>query len=121
MSSNEQPGARAQRRELARAARDAFPAMGVYAIRDRATGQVRVGASRNVAGVLNRIGFELRLGTHPDKALQAQWNAGGAERITFEVLALVQERSDPDFDYASELRALEELYREEFAQAGASA
>ena len=108
----------ADRRQRARAARDAFPPMGVYAIRDRLTGAVRVAASRNVPGTINRIRFELRLGSHPDKALQAEWKRGGAERISFEVLEMVKERSDPDFDYAAELRALEELHRALLAGAG---
>lgn len=105
------PPAPAQRRQLARQARDAFPPMGVYAIRDHATGMVRVASSRNVHGTLNRILFELRLGSHPDKALQAAWRSGGPGRFSFDVLELVEERSDPAFDYAAELRALEELHR----------
>lgn len=101
-----------ERRQLARAARDAFPPMGVYAIRDGA-GTLRVGSSTNVHGILNRTQFALRLGSHPDKALQAAWNRN-KEGWSFEVLDLVKERKDlPDFDYAGELQALEQMYREE--------
>jgi len=67
----------AVRRTLARQARDAFPPMGVYAIRELASGRVRVGASRNVPGTINRIRFELRHGGHPDKALQSAWKREG--------------------------------------------
>lgn len=102
----------ADRRAAARRARDAFPPMGIYAIRDRVTGRARVGASRNVHAAINRIGFELRLRSHPDKALQAEWD-DAPDRFSFEVLALVKEREDPAFDYAGELRTLETLYREE--------
>jgi hypothetical protein len=101
-----------RRRELSRAARDAFPPMGVYALRDASTGAVRVHASRNVHGAINRDQFALRLGSHRDKALQAEWSRDPA-RFTFEVLAMVKERSDPDFDYVAELRLLEQLYRAE--------
>ena len=120
MSSTPSPGAAAERRRVSRALRDGFPPMGVYAIRDLATGQVRVGASRNVPGTLNRIRFELRLGSHPDKALQAEWNRGGAERFAFDVLEMVKERSDPSFDHDAELRLLEQLHREELQAAGGS-
>jgi len=113
MSTLVRPASSAERRALAREARDAFPPMGIYAIRDRVGGDVRVGSSRNVNGALNRIRFELRLGSHPDKALQAAWNSGGDERISFEVLELLKQREDPAFDHAAELRALEQLYREE--------
>jgi hypothetical protein len=105
----------ADRRQRARAARDAFPPTGVYAVRSGS--RVIVGASRNVHGTLNRIRFELRLGSHPDKALQAAWN-DAPERFAFDVLELVRERSEPDFDYAAELRVLEELHREELAREG---
>ena len=117
MSSLVPPASSADRRALARQARDAFPPMGVYAIRDRVSGEVRVGSSRNVHGALNRIRFELRLGSHADKGLQAAWNSGGDERISFEVLELLKQREDPAFDHAAELRALEQLYREELQQA----
>lgn len=103
----------ATRRELSRRARDAFPPMGVYAIRDHTCGSVRVKSSRNVGGAIDRIRFELRLGSHPDKSLQAAWHRAGAQGVSFEVIELLKERDDPDFDYAAELRMLEQLYREE--------
>jgi hypothetical protein len=103
----------AQRREASRQARDAFPAMGVWCIRDHATAKVRVAASRNVPGAINRAQFELRRGAHADKALQAQWKASAPERFSFEVIELVKERSDPAFDYAGELQALLDWYREQ--------
>ena len=103
------------RRTLARQARDAFPPMGVYAVRSGST--VRVGASRNVHGTLNRIQFELRLGSHPDKSLQAAWQCA-PESFSFDVLELVKERADPGFDYAGELRVLEQLHREELQVSG---
>lgn len=103
------------RRAAARRARDAFPPMGVYAIRDRRTGTVRIAASRNVHAAINRIRFELRMGSHPDRTLQSAWRDGGEERFAFEVLELVKERTDANFDYAAELRLLEELHRAELA------
>ncbi len=110
----------ADRRALARRARDAFAPMGVYAIRNRATGQVRVEASRNVPGAINRLTFELRQGCHRDRGLQALWDARGAEGVGLEVLELVRERSDPAFDYDAELVLLEALYREELSPQVAS-
>ena len=113
MSANPVPPS--SRRERARRARDAFPAMGVYAIRNRATGRVRVKSSRNVPGAINRLTFELRQGCHRDRGLQALWNARGAEGVTMEVLELVRERKDPSFDYEAELELLEALYRQELS------
>jgi hypothetical protein len=105
----------ADRRELARRARDAFPAMGVYAIRHLATGRVCVKSSRNVPGAINRLTFELRQRCHRDRGLQSLWNAHGAEGVAMEVLELVRERNDPAFDYDAELALLEALYRQELS------
>lgn len=102
----------AERRRLAREARDAFPPMGIYAVRDASSGIVRVAASRNVHAALNRLQFELRLGCHKDRAFQSEW-ARDPARFSFEVLEMVKERSDPDFDYAAELELLEQLHRAE--------
>jgi hypothetical protein len=101
-----------ERRRLSREVRDAFPPMGLYLVRDRSTGPVRLGSSRDVYATLKRIQFELRLGSHPDKALQRQWRQDSA-RFSFEVLELVKERTDPTFDYDEELRTLLQLHREE--------
>jgi hypothetical protein len=113
MTTAEHTRSPAERRRLAREARDAFPPMGVYAIVDRSAGPVRVGSSRNVHAIINRLQFQLRLGSCPDKPLQAAWNEDGGARFSFEVLELVKQREDPDFDYAAELRLLEDLHREE--------
>ncbi len=103
---------RSVRRAAAREARDAFPPMGIYAIRDMATGHQLLGASRNVHAALNRARFEMRMGKHADPLLQAEWTRSGGEGLAFEVLELVKERDDASFDYASELKALEQIHRE---------
>ena len=103
---------RSARRAAARQARDAFPPMGIYAIRDRASGHLLLGASRNVHAALNRARFELRMGKHADRVLQAGFNRSGVDGLAFEVLELVKEREDADFDYAGELKALAQTYRE---------
>jgi hypothetical protein len=114
MNTAVQPNAAAERRRRAREARDAFPPMGVYAVRDRTSGRAWVGSSRDVHARLTRIQFELRLGAHMDKQLQATWRQDPT-RLSFDVLALVKQRVDPAFDYAEELRVLEQLYREELS------
>jgi len=106
------PSRSVQRRSLSRQARDAFPPMGVYAIRDAATARVVVGSSRDVHARWNRIQFELRLGTHADKDLQATWRQDPAH-LTFQVVDLVRQRTDATFDYAEELRLLEQLHRDQ--------
>jgi hypothetical protein len=112
MDSSPNQASRSARRVSARQARDAFPPMGIYAVRDRASGHLLLGASRNVHAALNRARFELRMGKHADHLLQAAWHRSGVDGLAFEVLELVKEREDADFDYGGELKALEQIYRE---------
>lgn len=109
----------ASRRELARRARDAFPPMGVFVVRNQVSGRARVKSSRNVPGAINRLRFELALGTHLDRTLQAEWNAVGPEGFSMDVIELVRQREDAAFDYAGELRLLEQLYRSELERGSA--
>jgi hypothetical protein len=95
MDSSANQASRAARRAATRQARDAFPPMGIYAIRDRASGHLLLGASRDVHAALNRARFELRMGKYADR-----------------VLELVKERADADHDYAGELKALAQIHRE---------
>ncbi len=112
MDSSANQASRSARRAATRQARDALPPMGIYAIRDRASGHLLLGASRNVHAALNRARFELRMGKHADRVLQAEWNRNGVDRLAFEVLELVKERENAEFDYAGELKALEQIHRE---------
>ena len=65
-----------------------------------------LGASRNVHAALNRARFELGMGKYADRVLQAAWNRSGADGLRFDVLELVKEREDANFDYAAELKAV---------------
>lgn len=104
--------ARQDRRAIVRELRDPFSPMGIYAVRVRDSGHVLVGASRNVHASLNRARFELRMGSHKGRVLQAAWKQGCEEAISFEILEMVKEREDPDFDYAKELGGLEQIHRQ---------
>lgn len=112
MNIDNSQASRLARRTIARQVRDAFPPMGIYAVRARDSGHVRVGSSNNANASLNRARFELRMGSHADRVLQAEWDRCGAEGLTFEILELVEEREAADFDYVRELEALLQIHRE---------
>ncbi len=101
------------RRERIREYKDAFPPMGTYAVRNTATGRVWVGASRNVDGLLNRIRFELKQGSHRNASLAGEWARDGADAFSFEVLDRVKKRDDPAFDYEAELQTMLALWQAE--------
>jgi hypothetical protein len=91
---------------LKAAARERKIPMGVYAVRNLATGLVRLGSSINVPAALNRHRFTLQMGSHPDKALQEEWRRGGADALVFEALDLLPEKDELGTDRAEDLEAL---------------
>lgn len=99
------------RRALVQDYKQSFPPLGIYAVRCEAAGLLRLGASRNVDGMLNRIRFELANGTSRDVPLRQAWARYGAQAFGLEVLDRVQKRADPDFDYDAELQALLALWQ----------
>jgi len=66
------------------------PLRGVFAVRCAATGQVWVGASRNLDGARNGLWFSLRQASQPDRSLQAAWSTCGEDAFAFEVLATLE-------------------------------
>lgn len=110
MAASLSPSARSER---IREYKDTFPSMGIYAVRNTATGRVWLGKSQNVEGALNRIRFELKMRGHRNTALSDDWLHFGAESFAFEVLDRVKKREDPSFDYDAELRALLALWESE--------
>ncbi len=79
---------------------------GVYQIKNNANGRFLLGSSLNLHGPWNRHKFALTTGGHSNKALQADWNAYGADQFSFDILATVKE--DPDVHPSDALKLLEE-------------
>jgi hypothetical protein len=84
--------------------------MGVYQIRNIANEKVFIGAAIDLPGVFNRHKFQLKMGKHPNAALQAEWNEFGAEGFAFEILDELTPREGRD--HKEELAFLEELWLE---------
>lgn len=68
------------------------PQRGIFAVRCTATGHSWVGSSPNLDAARNGTWFTLRLGSHRDAALQAEWKAHGETAFAYVVL----EELDPD-------------------------
>lgn len=94
---------RSRRKELTLAYKNSTPPMGIFSIKNLATGKALVDQSTNLPGSWNRHRTELRLGTHRNKALMADWRTHGEAQFAFEILEAIQEQAEPDFDVASEL------------------
>lgn len=95
---------------LKAAARERKIPMGIYALRNRTTGLVRLGSSVNVPAAMNRHHFTLRTGSHLDRVLQAEWWRDGSDSFVFEIVDLLPEKDEPGFDWADDLVALLALW-----------
>ena len=100
------------RKELNREYAERVKPAGVYQVKSLANGKVLLGSSLNLEGPLNRHKFMLKIGSHTNKALQADWNEFGPGQFVFEILEEVQRKDDPSFNLKDELTLLEMIWLE---------
>lgn len=91
---------------------------GVFQVRNTVAAKSFIGASPNAPGKLNGQRFQLEMGSHPDRELQADWNALGPDAFTFEVVDLLEMDDDPAYDPADDLVVLKRLWLERVAAEG---
>ena len=101
-----------RRKELARAYRETVKPMGVFRVLSSSSGRAVVGSSKDLSSILNRHQAQLRVGGHPDKVLQKEWDCLGADAFVFEVLDTLEPSEEPGYDPADDLKALEAMWRE---------
>ena len=92
--------------------------MGVFQIRNTINGRLFVDSSLNVPGKINRHKFALNAGLHQSRSLQLDWNEMGESAFVFETLEDVNPRPDANYDYASDLLTLEDLWLEKLEPYG---
>jgi hypothetical protein len=106
---------RTSRKAAIEAFKSREPHRGVFAVRCAATGRVWVGSSPDLDAARNGLWFVLRLGTHRDRALQAEWHAHGEAAFSYEVLDDLR----PDMLAMDVAGALKQRKREWAAKEGA--
>ena len=92
--------------------------MGVFQIRNLANGKIFVGSSMDLNAMFNRIRFQLYAGSHLNKELESDWRAFGTGRFAFEILEELAPREDQNYNYASDLETLENLWLEKLEPYG---
>ncbi|HTD03436.1 GIY-YIG nuclease family protein [Undibacterium sp.] len=99
--------------ELRAAYKMALPPHGLYMIRNLVTGACYVDTSTNTTGAINRHRFDLVRSSHRCKALQQDWKQYGESGFVLEVIQPLEQRPEPDFDYAAALAAMLKAWRAE--------
>jgi hypothetical protein len=92
--------------------------LGVFLIRNNLSDKVFLGAGVNLHGLINRYKSQLKLGGHPNKSLQADWNEFGSDNFAFEIVDEITPPNDPAFDARAELTVLENLWLEKLQPFG---
>lgn len=100
------------RRELVQRYKETPRPAGVYRVRHVPSGRTLLGSSRDAPAMLNRIQAQLRMRSHGNRSLQADWESDGPEAFVFEVVDLLPPSSEPDHDPGDDLAMLEALWRE---------
>jgi hypothetical protein len=100
------------RAEIKRQYKETPKQAGIFLITNAANGKVLLGSSANLHGCLNKHRFLLSTGSHWTKPLQEDWNRFGSNAFRFEVVEVVQIKTDPDFNLEDELSLLEQIWIE---------
>ena len=101
------------RKALSRQYKETRRPAGVFVVRHRSTGRSLIGRSEDLTAILNRHRAQLKMGSHPVKALQEDWNAGTEAEFEFEALdTLLPPASDAAWKPEDDLRTLELLWFE---------
>jgi hypothetical protein len=99
-------------KELKRQYKEAPKEAGIFRITNTSNGKIYLGSSRNLHGPLNKHAFMLKMGSHINKALQADWKQYGADAFVFEIVEKVKPSGDPAFKIEDELELLEQIWIE---------
>ena len=100
------------RREAIREYKERKPAPGIYVVRCAPSGEVWVGASRNLDSQENGLWFGLKTGGHINRAMQAAWNAHGEAAFSFEPLERLDDETLTPMGRADLLKARERHWLE---------
>jgi hypothetical protein len=84
--------------------------MGIFQIKNLASGKIYIGRSTDLNGKLNSEKFQLKNNMHMNKELQNDFNILGEEKFSFEILDRLLPKEDSNHDYGGDLQTLEAMW-----------
>ena len=106
------------RAELRRRYKETPRQAGLFQVKNTKTGRIFLGSSTNLHGPLNRIRFQLSVGSFDNPSLQNDWNQFGPDVFLFEIVEVVKPSDDPAFCLEDELTLLEQIWLEKLRPLG---
>lgn len=108
-----------RKKELKAIYKELKPDMGIYMYQCNSTGKAYIGASQRLKAIMNRINFQLGMGSFLNKALQNDWNQYGGENFTIKILDTLEydKNDEGKKDYSEDLAVLLAEWMEKFEDA----
>jgi hypothetical protein len=106
------------RAELGRRYKETPRQAGIFQVKNTKTGRIFLGSSTNLHGPLNRIRFQLSVGSFDNPSLQNDWNQFGPDAFLLEIVEVVKPSDDPAFCLDDELTLLEQIWLEKLRPLG---
>ncbi len=101
------------KKELKKQYKATSPKMGIFQIKNLVNGKIFIGWGMNAQGKINSHKFQLEQGSHPNSELQKDFKQYGSEKFSFGVIDYLDpKKDDMDYDYAQDLKLLEEMWLE---------
>lgn len=88
--------------------------MGIFAVRTKDGTKYFLETTQNLKGKINSTRFQLQHGSHPNKAMQNEWNQRGENNFVIEILEKLEYDKDDETktDYGEELSIMKMLWEE---------
>jgi hypothetical protein len=83
----------ARKKEISREYRERKQQAGIFAVHCAPTGQRWIAATRNLDKQQNGVWFQLRMGNHMNKPLQAAWKEHGEAAFTYDIVEEVTDEN----------------------------
>jgi hypothetical protein len=103
---------KSDRKQLVRDYKERKVAAGAFAVRCATSAQTWVEVSPNLHNRQNGLWFALRLGGHPNRALQQAWKEHGEAAFTYEVVEELPDAERSHWELSNALKALSAKWRE---------
>ncbi|MBP1934040.1 DUF2087 domain-containing protein [Ammoniphilus resinae] len=98
-----------RKKELKQQYKETKSEAGVYQIRNTQNNKIYIDSTTNLKTLSGKL-FQLKMGSHMNKALQAEWNQYGEDAFVFEVLEILKENKNEYVDPKDDLKKLEQKW-----------
>ena len=85
-------------------------AMGIYQVKNLASGKIYLGRALDLKGTLNSETFQLKNRMHMTRELQKDFDDLGEGKFAFEVQDRLQPADNPDHEHGQELKEREAIW-----------